>query len=145
MVALKGSHWLTRPGLEPVGEMAGFGRVAETVVRSEPGGSVTAGAGFASGSASDPAGGMAGFGSLTWRSSRRYRATVWRSMPSSRAIRRCDQPLRLKVLIACCISILSWFITAIRSGLKPDPGCNDYLTSKWLVLILPLLAGFDCP
>src|SRR6266702_8646926 len=86
---------------------------------------------------------MAGFGSSTWRAKRRYRATVSRSIPSSRAIRRCDQPLRLNVLIACCISILSWCIAA--QGHETDPDCNNYLTSKWLGLIRPLLAGFDRP
>ena len=30
-------------------------------------------------------------------------------------------------------------------GRRPDPGCNDYLTSKWLGLIRPLLAAFDRP
>src|SRR5882724_7664015 len=86
---------------------------------------------------------MAGFGSSTWRANRRYRATVSRSIPSSRAIRRWDQPLRLNVLIACCISILSWCIAA--QDHETDPDCNDYLTSKWLGLIRPLLAGFDRP
>jgi len=38
---------------------------------------------------------------------------------------------------------LSWFIAA--QGLQTDPDCNDYLTSKWLGLIRPLLAGFDRP
>src|SRR5882724_4892272 len=86
---------------------------------------------------------MAGFGSSTWWANRRYRATVSRSIPSSRAIRRWDQPLRLNVLIACCISILSWCIAA--QGHETDPDCNDYLTSKWLVLIRPLVAGFHSP
>jgi len=36
---------------------------------------------------------------------------------------------------------LSWFIAA--QGLETDPDYNDYLTSKWLGLIRPLLAGFD--
>ena len=45
--------------------------------------------------------------------------------------------------IVCCISILSWFIAA--QGLQTDPDCNDYLTSKWLGLIPPLVAGFDRP
>ena len=57
-------------------------------------------------------------------------------MPNSRAIRRWDHPLRLKVFIVICMSILSRFITAIR-GLKSDPGCNDYLHLK--------MAGFDSP
>src|SRR6266705_6239840 len=100
-------------------------------------------AGFGPSTGSDPAGGMAGFGSSTWRANRRYRATVSRSIPSSRAIRRWDQPPRLNVLIVCCISILSWYIAA--QGHETDPDCNDYLTSKWLGLIRPLVAGFDPP
>jgi len=38
---------------------------------------------------------------------------------------------------------LSWFIAA--QGHATDPNCNDYLTSKWVGLIRPLLAGFDRP
>ena len=30
-------------------------------------------------------------------------------------------------------------------GHETDPDCNDYLTSKWLGLIRPLVAGFDRP
>jgi len=124
--------------------MAGFdgsaGVLLGTVVTPEPGGTM---AGFDPSTRSGPAGGMAGFGSSTWRAKRRYRATVSRSTPSSRAIRRWDQPPRLNVLIACCISILSWCIAA--QDHETDPDCNDYLTSKWLGLIRPLLAGFDRP
>src|SRR5437899_1735521 len=124
--------------------MAGFGGSAGmllgTVITSGPGGTM---AGFAPSTGSDPAGGMAGFGSSTWRANRRYRATVSRSTPSSRAIRRWDQPPRLNVLIVCCKSILSWFIAA--QGHQTDPDCNDYLTSEWLGLIRPLVAGFDRP
>ena len=47
------------------------------------------------------------------------------------------------MLIVCCISILSWFIAA--QGHETDPDCNDYLTSKWLGLIRPLVAGFHSP
>jgi hypothetical protein len=109
-------------------------------VTSEPGGTM---AGFSPSVGSDPAGEMAGFGSANWRANRRYRATVSRSIPSSRAIRRWDQPPQLNVLIVCCISILSRFIAA--QGHATDPDCNDYLTSKWLGLIRPLVAGFDRP
>jgi len=38
---------------------------------------------------------------------------------------------------------LSWFIAA--QGHAIDPDRNDYLTSKWLGLIRPLVAGFDRP
>jgi hypothetical protein len=38
---------------------------------------------------------------------------------------------------------LSWCIAA--QGHETDPDCNNYLTSKWLGLIRPLLAGFDRP
>src|SRR5512133_1516577 len=116
--------------------MAGFGGAAEgllgAVVTSKPGGTM---AGFGPPTGSDPAGEMAGFGSATWRANRRYRATVSRSMPSSRAIRRWDQPPRLNVLIVCCISILSWFIAA--QGHQTDPDCNDLPHLK--------MAGFDSP
>ena len=105
-----------------------------------PGGTM---AGFEPASDSDPVGGMAGFGVSASRANRRYRATVSRSIPNSRAILRWDQPVRLNVTIDCCISILSWCIAA--QGHEIDPDCNDYLTSKWLVLIRPLLAGFDRP
>src|SRR5271157_1370193 len=95
-------------GPDPAGEMAGFaglaGGLLSAIVTFEPGGTA---AGFGPSAGSDPAGGMAGFGSPTSRANRRYRATVSRSIPSSRAIRRWDQPLPLNVLIACCISILS--------------------------------------
>ena len=56
-------------------------------------------------------------------------------MSSSRAIRRWDQPLRLKALIACCISILSWFIAA--EGPETDPHRNDLPHLK--------MAGFHRP
>ena len=109
-------------------------------VTSGPGGTM---AGFSPSVGSDPAGEMAGFGSATSRANRRYRATVSRSIPSSRAIRRWDQPPRLNVLIVCCISILSWFIAA--QSHETDPDRNDYLTSKWPGLIRPLVAGFHSP
>jgi hypothetical protein len=38
---------------------------------------------------------------------------------------------------------LSWCIAA--QGHETDPDCNDYLTSKWLGLIRPLVAGFHSP
>ena len=38
---------------------------------------------------------------------------------------------------------MSWFIAA--QGHETDPDRNDYLTSKWLVLIRPLVAGFHSP
>jgi hypothetical protein len=143
MKLAKGSQWLTRPGRDPAGEMAGFdgsaGGWLNAVVTSEPEGTM---AGFGPSTGSDPAGGMAGFSS-SWRAKRRYRATVSRSIPSSRAIRRWDQPPRLKVLIVSCISISSWFIAA--QGLETDPDYNDYLTSKWPGLIRPIVAGFHSP
>ena len=69
--------------------MAGFDSAART---SEPRGAM-AGFELLAGSA-EPRGALAGFGSGD--PSRRCRATVSRSMPNSRAIRRCDQP-RLRV------------------------------------------------
>lgn len=67
------------------GGLAGFGTSEPPAVLSEPRGEM---AGFASATASDPTGEMAGFDSSAARSIFRYRATVSRSMPSSRAIRR---------------------------------------------------------
>jgi hypothetical protein len=56
--------------------------------------------------ASDPVGALAGFDpksvgghSAELANSLRYRATVSRLMPSSRAMRRCDQPWACKVSI----------------------------------------------
>jgi len=55
----KGSQWLTRPGRDPAGEMAGFdgsaGGWLSAVVTSEPEGTM---AGFGPSTGSDPAGGM---------------------------------------------------------------------------------------
>ena len=72
-------------------------------------------AGFESGSGSEPGVEMAGFG----RASKSYFPTVSRLMPSSRAMRRLDQPLPAKVTIECCKFTLSSFI-AHRSS----PGCR---------------------
>src|ERR1700691_2323274 len=80
---------LRRPAEDPAVEMAGF--------ESEDG--------------SAPGVGMAGFG----RASSKYLPTVSRLMPSSRAIRRLDQPLPAKVNIECCKFTLSSFI-ALKSS-----------------------------
>ena len=93
--------------MDPVVEMAGF----ESGDGSEPGIRM---AGFEFGSESEPGVEMAGFG----RASSRYLPTVSRLMPSSRAIRRLDQPLPAKVNIECCKFTLSSFI-----ALKSSPGC----------------------
>src|SRR5438309_5200723 len=85
-----GSHgWqrLCRPAVEPGVEMAGF----------------------AAGSDAEPGVEMAGFD----RASRRYLPTVSRLIPSSRAIRRCDQPCAAKVKIECCKLTLSWFFASL--------------------------------
>ena len=71
-------------------------------------------AGFEFGSDSEPGVEMAGFA----RASSRYLPTVSRLMPSSRAIRRLDQPLPAKVNIECCKFTLSSFI-----ALKSSRGC----------------------
>src|ERR1019366_5202183 len=71
-------------------------------------------AGFEFGSESEPGVEMAGFD----RASSRYLPTVSRWRPSSRAIRRLDQPLPAKVNIECCKFTLSSFI-----ALKSSPGC----------------------
>jgi hypothetical protein len=68
-------------------------------------------AGFEFGSGSEPGGEMAGFG----RASKRYLPTVSRLMPSSRAIRRLDQPLPAKVTIECRKFTLSSFIALTSS------------------------------
>ncbi len=123
-------------GSDPAGGMAGFagwaGGLLGAVVTFEPRGAV---ADFAPSTGSDPAGGMAGFGPPTWRANRRYRATVSRSIPNSRAILRCDQLLRVNLLIVCCMSILSWFIAG--QGHQTDPDRNDLPHLK--------MAGFDSP
>ena len=71
-------------------------------------------AGFEFASESEPGVEMAGFG----RASSKYLLTVSRVMPSSRAIRRLDQPLPAKVNIECCKFTLSSFIAP-----KSSPGC----------------------
>ena len=73
-------------------------------------------AGFESGGGSEPGVEMAGFG----RGSSRCLPTVYRLMPSSRAIRRLDQPLPAKVKIECCKFTLSSFI-----GPKSSPSCSE--------------------
>jgi hypothetical protein len=82
--------------------MAGF----ESDGSGEPMGGM---AGFGSDGDEDPAGGMAGFEV----SSRRYRLTVSRSTPSSRATLRADQPLAASVAIECCRLTSSWFIALV--------------------------------
>jgi len=52
---------------------------------------------------------LAGFESA----SRKCRPTVSRSMPSSRAIRRRDQPFAAKVVMECCKLTLSEFIAPL--------------------------------
>src|SRR5271167_4077853 len=100
------SGWkrLWRPAADPAVEMAGFG----SGEGSEPGIGM---AGFEFGSESEPGVEMAGFG----RASKRYLLTVSRLMPSSRAIRRLDQPLPSKVNIECCKFTLSSFIALTSS------------------------------
>ena len=88
--------------------MAGF----ESGEGSEPGIGM---AGFEFGSGSEPGVEMAGFG----RASSRYFPTVSRLMPSSRAIRRLDQPLPAKANIEYCKFTLSSFIAH-----KSSRGCT---------------------
>ena len=101
MTARNGSQRLSGPGLwsGPGGSVA-----------SDPGIGLLAGFAptIASGTGSDPGiGFVAGFASAggAWT----YRATVSRSIPSSWAIRRWDQPSPWSVNIACTTAILSWF------------------------------------
>src|SRR5580700_10792407 len=102
-----GRQRLWRPAADPAVEMAGF----ESWEGSKP---EVGMAGFGFESDSEPGVEMAGFG----RASRRYLPTVSRLMPSSRAIRRLDQPLPVKVKIECCKFTLSSFIAP-----KSSPGC----------------------
>jgi hypothetical protein len=102
-----GRQRLWRPAADPAVEMAGF----ESGGGPEP---EIGMAGFEFGSGAEPGVEMAGFG----RASRRYLPTVPRLMPSSRAIRRLDQPLPAKVEIECCKFTLSSFIAP-----KSNPGC----------------------
>lgn len=89
----QGTHWLGRPTREPMGTMAGF----ESEGAPEPMGGM---AGFGEISSQDPVGGMAGFESGS--GGRKYRPTVSRCTPSSRAILRADHPLAASVAIECC-------------------------------------------
>jgi hypothetical protein len=82
--------------------LAGF----ETSSSHEP---VSEMAGFAPDSEAVPVSGMAGFDSA----SRKYRPTVSRCRPSSRAIRRRDQPCSANVKIECCKLTLSRFIAPL--------------------------------
>jgi hypothetical protein len=104
MTVRNGSHRLLRPSSDPAGRMAGFD--AELDLSGTGSGAEDPAGGMAGSGPKppDPAGTMAGFDS---RVSRRYLATVSRLIPSSRAIRRWDQPLRLNVIIDCFKSILS--------------------------------------
>src|SRR5688572_13975967 len=93
---------------DPAGTMAGFGSLCPlTWHGSDVGEPVGRMAGFDADASEDPAGTVAGFARDSCRCSRRYRATVSRLIPSSRAIFRCDQPLPLNVIIDCRRSILS--------------------------------------
>ena len=91
MNSRQGSHWLRESGRMPGGTLAGFG----------------------SASPFEPGGTLAGFETA----SRRCRPTVSRWRPSSRAIRRLDQPCADKVNIECCKLTLSSFI-ALKSSLR---------------------------
>ena len=97
MTACHGTHRLCRPAAKhPVSGMAGF----DSHTGSEP---VSGMAGFAAGSEAEPVSTLAGFEPA----SRKWRPTVSRWMPSSRAMRRWDQPCAAKVVIECCKLTLS--------------------------------------
>src|SRR5467141_911084 len=96
----QGRQELWRP--DPAVEMAGFGSGSPSEPRVRL-------AGFAAESDAEPGVEMAGFD----RASRRYLPIVSRLIPSSRAIRRCDQPCAAKVKIECCKLTLSWFIASL--------------------------------
>lgn len=81
-------------------------------------------AGFESGSGSEPGVEMAGFG----RASKSYFPTVSRLMPSSRAMRRLDQPLPAKVTIECCkftLMAAGQFVEGFTTASPPLSGRNS--------------------
>ena len=78
---------------------------------------------------------MAGFDCA----SRKYLPTVPRSMDSSRAMRRRDQPRPANVKIECLRLTLRMFIAPMSS--RYCSGRNLHL--NWLVFIRPCVAGFD--
>src|SRR5579871_1976831 len=113
IVARWGSQSLDRPtpigvletvsiASDPMGAMAGFESIGVSI---DPMGAM-AGFELSFGSA-DPTGAMAGFDAACPRF--RYRPTVSRLRPSSRAIRRCDQPRWCRVKMLSLIAILSRF------------------------------------
>jgi hypothetical protein len=77
-------------------------------------------AAFDSATSPEPwAGLLAAFASACTR--RSCRPTVARSTPSSRAIRRRDQPREVKTMIDCWMLTLSWFITpSAKAIFAPD-------------------------
>lgn len=111
ITGVNGARWLVRPVRNPVGTMAGFG--------SKP--------------TSEPVGGMAGF--ETGSGGCKYRPTVSRCMPSSRAILRADQPLAASVATEC--SRFQAHVELIHRALvwpsPHPPQCS------------PQVAGFDPP
>ena len=113
------------------------------------------------GSASEPVGALAGFDSL-WPSSepvgalagfdvgsacRRWRATVSRLIPSSSAMRRCDQRRACNARMLSLMAILSRFAMGRLLGQRVCPGAyrRIWVSSKWLVFKRPALAGFERP
>src|SRR6267378_5562184 len=115
---------LWRP--DPAVEMAGFGSSSPSEPRVRM-------AGFAAESDAEPGVEMAGFD----RASRRYLPIVSRLIPSSRAIRRCDQPCAAKVKIECCKLTLSWFIASLCR--LHGPQRNASLKSGWFSFDPPWL------
>src|SRR3569623_275799 len=111
-----GAHRLVGPRgkFHPVGALAGFG--------GESGAELPIGALAGSGSRAGTSAKLAGFddsepvgalaGSASHNCCRRYLRTVSRSMPSSRAIRRCAQPCACNESIDCTFAILSRFAIA---------------------------------
>src|SRR6266849_471682 len=97
-------RWALNPTATPASTCGSQGR--QELWRPDPAVEM---AGFGSGSPSEPGVEMAGFD----RASRRYLPIVSRLIPSSRAIRRCDQPCAAKVKIECCKLTLSWFIASL--------------------------------
>src|SRR5512135_965220 len=104
-------------------------------------------AGFDARTAADPAGGMAGFddfGSSVLTSQLAVsgdRLPVDAQLPGYPPLGPATAAQRVYRYLYVHFESVHYS----SQGRKPDPGCNDYLTSKWLVLIRPHLAGFDRP
>src|ERR1700746_1008269 len=114
ITSARGSHWLLRPALLPAVEMAGF----DSLLAPGPAGRM---AGFDSLSPSEPVVEMAGF---AFPARRKYRPTVSRSIPSSRATRRLDHPPSAKLYIVVCrLTLRSFDMPLTSRSYRTDQSC----------------------